>query len=112
MSSGFSLIVHLTCKPSCRDEVIAMLIPVLERMAQEPDFVNTWLHSSQEEPDILVLYETWACDRGHFERHHLAQEYRREYRSRVNDLLVVPRTAEYLAPLHACPRQNASNRGH
>jgi hypothetical protein len=41
----------------------AMLFDVVDNMAKEPDFINTWVHEDQAEPDTIVLYETWACSR-------------------------------------------------
>jgi hypothetical protein len=32
-------------------------------MSAEPDFINTWVHQLQDEPNTLVLYETCSWSR-------------------------------------------------
>ncbi len=70
-------------------------------MAKEPDFVNTYLHRSDEDPDTLVLYETWACSPAYFQKHHLSRPYRQAYERALPRLLKRERTLEFLKPLRA-----------
>ncbi|SAK97965.1 Antibiotic biosynthesis monooxygenase [Caballeronia catudaia] len=99
MSDKTSFIVHLPGKPEHREELETKLIAVLDRMAEEPDFINTYLHRSADDPDTLVLYETWACSREHFQSHHLSAPYRREYEAALPVLLKRARTLEFLEPV-------------
>ncbi|EHP37876.1 hypothetical protein OR16_40269 [Cupriavidus basilensis OR16] len=101
MSEHIAFIVHLPGKPEHRDELESSLLDVLEQMAKEPDFVNTYLHRSVEDPDTLVLYETWACSPAYFQAHHLNRPYRQAYEQALPRLLKRERTLEFLKPLRA-----------
>jgi len=101
MTQTISFVVHLPGNPERREELEAKLVEVLDRMAEDSDFVNTWLHRSVDDPDTLVLYETWACSRQRFEQHHLKQPYRRAYEAALPELLARERTIEFLDPIRA-----------
>ncbi len=105
MSDTVSFIVHLPTKPEQRDRMRAMLMNVLDTMAREPDFINTWVHEDLNDPDTLVLYETWACSREHFIAHHLAKPYRREYEAALPELLSAERRIDFLTVLKAYPER-------
>jgi quinol monooxygenase YgiN len=99
MSETTSFIVHLPGKPEHREELESRLLEVLDRMSEEPDFINTYLHRHADEPDTLVLYETWACSREHFLENHLSRPYRKEYEAALPRLLARARTLEFLDPV-------------
>jgi quinol monooxygenase YgiN len=102
-----SFVVHLPGKPEHRKELEQHLFGVLDPMAKEPNFVNAWAHGSLEDPDTIVLYETWACSREHFINHHLKASYRQEYEAALPRLLARERSVEFLSPLRSYPqRQN------
>ncbi|MGH8433583.1 MAG: putative quinol monooxygenase [Pseudomonas sp.] len=101
MSDIIAFIVHLPGKPEHREELESRLVEVLDRMAEEPDFINTFLHRSMDDPDTLVLYETWACSCEHFQAHHLSRPYRRDYETVLPRLLKRGRTLEFLEPQRA-----------
>lgn len=104
MSEQISFIVHLPGKPEARDELLASLSEVLEQMSHEPDFVNTYLHRSMEDPDTLVLYETWACTPQYFKDVHLKMSYRVAYEGKLQRLLKSDRRFEWLEPVRAFER--------
>ena len=99
MSATVSFIVHLPARPERREELESGLVKVLDQMAGEPDFVRTDVHRLQDDPDTLVLYETWACSREYFMSHHLGRAYRRDYEAVLPGLLKSPRTIEFLEPV-------------
>lgn len=99
MSKTTAFIVHLPGKPEHREQLEASLLEVLEAMSKEPDFINTYLHRSADDPDTLVLYETWACSREYFVTHHLSRPYRRAYEAALPVLLKRERTLEFLEPM-------------
>jgi quinol monooxygenase YgiN len=70
-------------------------------MSHEADFVNTYLHRSTDDPDTLVLYETWACSAQYFVDHHLKKSYRVDYEGKLKRLLKAERKFEWLEPLKA-----------
>ncbi|MEX3933701.1 putative quinol monooxygenase [Paraburkholderia phymatum] len=83
-------------KPEAREELYSSLVKVLDEMSNEPDFVNTYLHRSADDPDTLVLYETWACSAQYFVDHHLKKPYRVDYEGKLKGLLKSDRTFEWL----------------
>jgi quinol monooxygenase YgiN len=101
VSEKTSFIVHLPGKPEAREELYSSLLEVLDAMSGEPDFVNTYLHRSAEDPDTLVLYETWACSPQYFQEHHLKKTYRVEYEKKLRDLLKADRRFEWLDPIRS-----------
>ncbi len=101
MSDKISFIVRLPTRPEKRDEMRARLFQVVEAMAAEPDYINTWVHEDANAPDTLVLYETWACSRETFIATHLAKPYRQAYEAALPDLLSQPRSIEFLNPIYA-----------
>ncbi len=106
MSDSVSFIVHLPTKPKHRVRMRTMLIDVLNAMSREPDFVNTWVHEDLNDPDTLVLYETWACSREFFIAHHLAKNYRQAYEAALPELLSSERRIEFLKGLQAYPERS------
>jgi quinol monooxygenase YgiN len=96
MTERTAFIVHLPGKPERREELETRLLEVLDAMSEEPDFINTYLHRSADEPDTLVLYETWACSREYFMSHHLNRPYRKAYEAVLPELLARWRTLEFL----------------
>ncbi|HEY9101985.1 antibiotic biosynthesis monooxygenase family protein [Chitinimonas sp.] len=98
MNDLTSFIVHLPGKPEHREELESRLLEVLDAMAKEPDFINTYLHRSADDPDTLVLYETWACSKEYFMSHHLAKPYRKAYEAVLPRLLKERRTLSFLTP--------------
>jgi quinol monooxygenase YgiN len=96
MTDKTAFIVHLPGKPEYREELETRLLEVLDKMSGEPDFINTFLHRSADDPDTLVLYETWACSREYFLAHHLKLSYRVQYETALPRMLKKPRTLEFL----------------
>src|SRR5215467_5369188 len=101
VSENTSFIVHLPGKPEAREELYSSLLEVLDAMSNEPDFVNTYLHRSAEDPDTLVLYETWACSPQYFQEHHLKKSYRVDYEKKLASLLKTDRRFEWLEPIRS-----------
>jgi len=104
-SEMVSFVVYLPAKPEARDQMRKKLFEVVDAMAREPDFVNTWVHEKLDEPNTLVLYETWACSREYFIRHHLGKPYRLAYEAALPNLLSSERRIEFLKGIRAYPRR-------
>jgi quinol monooxygenase YgiN len=101
VSEKTSFIVHLPGKPEAREALYSSLLEVLDAMSSEPDFVNTYLHRSIDDPDTLVLYETWACSPQYFQEHHLKKPYRVDYEQKLRGLLKADRRFEWLDPVRS-----------
>lgn len=100
-----SFIVYLPTRPEARERMRGMLTEVLDQMAQEPDFVNTWAHEDLDDPHLLVMYETWACSREHFIAHHLNKPYRQTYEAALPELLSGERRIVFLRQIAAYPER-------
>lgn len=91
-----TFIVHLPAKPERYAELEAGVRQVLTDMSHEPDFVECTLHRSQSDPNTLVVYESWRCDREYFLQHHLPRHYRAEFERALPDRLAGERRIEFL----------------
>jgi quinol monooxygenase YgiN len=100
-----SFIVYLPTRPEARGKMREMLSEVLGRMSQEPDFVHTWAHEDAGDPDLIVIYETWACSREDFIEHHLKKPYRQAYEKALPDMLSGERRIVFLKTIGAYPGQ-------
>lgn len=96
MHDTIAFIVRL---PARGDQAAALereLMPLLEAMAHEEDFVSAHLHQPPDDPDTFVLYETWACSREHFLAHHLGRPYRAAFEVALPSRLRAQRSIEFL----------------
>ncbi|TFW16797.1 putative quinol monooxygenase [Duganella callida] len=95
-SNRLTFIVHLPAKPERYAELEAAVRQVLTDMSHEPDFLECTLHRSQQDPNVLVVYESWSCSREHFLQHHLPRAYRADFERQLPDRLAAERRIEFL----------------
>ncbi|MEO4017726.1 MULTISPECIES: putative quinol monooxygenase [Pseudomonas] len=103
MSDQVAFIVYLPAKPERFAEMKERLLDVVHQMSAEPDFVNTWVHQLQDDPNTLVLYETWNCSKDDFITRHLSKPYRQAYEQLLPQLLVSERRIEFLDVIKSYP---------
>ncbi|QAY88623.1 putative quinol monooxygenase [Pseudomonas sp. ACM7] len=103
MSDQVAFIVYLPAKPERFAEMKERLLDVVHQMSAEPDFVNTWVHQLQDDPNTLVLYETWNCSKNDFITRHLSKPYRQAYEQLLPQLLVSERRIEFLNVIKSYP---------
>lgn len=103
MSDQVTFIVYLPAKPERFAEMKERLLDVVHQMSSEPDFVNTWVHQLQDDPNTLVLYETWNCSKDDFITRHLSKPYRQAYEQLLPQLLVSERRIEFLDVIKSYP---------
>jgi quinol monooxygenase YgiN len=103
MSDQVAFIVYLPAKPERFDETRERLLDVVHQMSAEPDFVNTWVHQLRDDPNTLVLYETWNCSKEDFINRHLNKPYRQAYEKRLPELLARERRIEFLQVIKSYP---------
>jgi quinol monooxygenase YgiN len=84
----FTLLVHIPLKPGRADEFIALLKDVFEAMTVEETFVRATALRSAEDPDTILLYETWI-DRENFMSVQIKPPCRDRYGARLPELLVL-----------------------
>jgi quinol monooxygenase YgiN len=102
-----SFVVHLPFKPEHTALGRRLVMEIVKTMSREPDFINTWVNEIQDEPDTLVLYETWACSRDDFIARHLSKPYRLAYEAQLPALLSGERQIVFLTPLAGFPMRSA-----
>ncbi|HWT69684.1 MAG TPA: antibiotic biosynthesis monooxygenase [Pseudomonas sp.] len=103
MSDQVAFIVYLPSRPERFAETRERLLEVVHQMSAEPDFVNTWVHQRQDEPNTLVMYETWNCSKEDFITRHLNKPYRQEYERLLPELLASERRIEFLEVIKSYP---------
>lgn len=54
-----TLIVLVRVKPEAREELIETGQKLFDDLAKEPTFVDARLSTSEDEPDLVVVYERW-----------------------------------------------------
>ncbi|AMB87617.1 oxidoreductase [Pseudomonas agarici] len=104
MSDRISFIVRLPAKPGHVEELKKGLLFVTDQMANEPDFVTTWIHHPVDDPDTIVLYETWDCSMEYFMSHHMKASYRADYEAVLSKVLRTERSFEFLVPFKEYPK--------
>lgn len=102
-----AFIVHLPFKPDRTAQGRQMVMDIVRAMSREPEFINAWVNEMQDEPDTLVLYETWACSRDDFIDRQLSKPYRADYEVLLPELLSGERQIVFLTPLAGFPRRSA-----
>ena len=54
-----TLNLKLRVKPDGREELIEALRVLFGELSKGPTFVDAWLHTTEEEPDLIVVFERW-----------------------------------------------------
>jgi len=70
--------VFLPVKPEARETFRKMLSEIGEHIAREPNFVSALIHEDMDDPDTIVLYETWVGGREDL-LEQLTRPYRQAY---------------------------------
>jgi len=98
------ILVFLPVKPEARDEFRQKLSQIGEQIAKEPQFVSAAIHEDMDDPDTLILYETWNATREELVETQLTRPYRKEYEAALGDLLKSERRILFLtAPIATVP---------
>jgi quinol monooxygenase YgiN len=86
----FVILVSIPLKRGRAGEFLALLDDVIVAMRSEDTFVNVVVLQSADDPDTIVLYETWF-DRDNFSSVQRKRAYRNAYETRLPALLREPR---------------------
>ncbi|NVN09631.1 putative quinol monooxygenase [Nguyenibacter vanlangensis] len=90
----FTILVGINLKPGYAQEFLALLDDIIEPMRREESFIDVVALQNQDDPDSIVLYETWL-DRHEFETVQRKRDYRRAYEERLPQILREPRTITF-----------------
>jgi quinol monooxygenase YgiN len=64
--------------------------------------VNATALRSADDPDTIMLYETWL-DRENFMSEQMKRPYREKYETRLAELLRAPREVSFYEPIRSMP---------
>ena len=98
----FTILVSIPLKPGRADEFLALLNDVFDAMKAEETFVNATALRSADDPDTIMLYETWL-DRENFMSEQMKRPYRERYEARLPELLRAPREVSFYEPIRSMP---------
>lgn len=95
----FVIYARFNLKPGLRSRYLQMLEPVLQGVKVDPWCKSIIVHTDENDPNLVVLYEVWAGSRERFDREELAKPYRPEYMEALPDMLERPVEVEWLRPV-------------
>ena len=98
----FTILVSIPLKRGGADEFLALLNDVFDAMKFEDTFVNATALRSADNPDTIMLVETWL-DREQFMSEQMKRPYRELYEARLPDLLRTPREVSFYEPIRSMP---------
>ena len=97
-----TLIVELRVPPAGREELLDSLRVLFDQLAREPTFVDADVHTSADEPDLVVVVERWRETKESFLRDRLANPAYQPFLG-VCQSLGVRRTPRWLQSRHSWP---------
>ncbi len=89
------LVVIFKLKSGCSARDFELLDGISVHMQHEPTFIDLVALQDQDNPDTVMLYETWA-DRDEFENVQMKRDYRDAYWKSMPDLVREPPTVIYM----------------
>jgi quinol monooxygenase YgiN len=98
----FTILVSIPLKPGRAAEFLALLNDVFDAMKTEDTFVNATALRSADDPDTIMLYETWL-DREDFMTEQRKRPYREKYEARLPELLRTPRKLSFYEAIRSVP---------
>ncbi len=90
----FTILVSIPLKPGYAKEFLALLDDLFAAMHSEPTFVNATALQRTDDPDTIVLCETWL-DADNFTTVQMSRPYRAAYESRLPEILREPRRVDF-----------------
>ena len=97
-SEQTAFLVFLPVKPEAHDRFRQMLAEIGQHIAKEPDFIGADIYEDADDPDTLILHETWKGTREGLAEQ-LKRPYRKTYESLLSELLKSPRRIVFLNPV-------------
>jgi quinol monooxygenase YgiN len=97
----FTILVSIPLKPGRAAEFLALLHDVFDAKVEDT-FVNATALRSADDPDTIMLVETWL-DRENFMSVQMKRPYRGRYEARLPELLRTPREVTFYEPIRSMP---------
>ena len=95
-----TLNVEIRVKPEGREELLEALRVLFNELSQEPTFAEAWLHTTEDEPDLIVVFEQWRETKASFVRDVLSKPYYKPYLS-VFERVGIDRKVNWLVLRHS-----------
>ena len=100
MQDKVVLVVRFQTKPGKKEQFLQQLNTLVETMSAESNFVNAILHQNVDEPNEIVIYETWIGTRKSWLRDEFPRPYRKPYEQVLSEL-IDDRSVDWLTPIGA-----------
>jgi len=82
-----ALSLHYHIRPGQREAVLVEIKGILDRCAQEPEFITGIVHETPERPNEFVFYELWKGTHADFDAIQGPKPYRKAYMENVKQFL-------------------------
>lgn len=89
--------IRFKAKPGKKEEFRKELSSLIEEMSSERAFISAIVSDDLDQPDDLIIYETWQGTRDRWLAEEFIKPYRKNYEGRLGDL-IVDRSVSWLQP--------------
>ncbi len=95
-----TLVVFARVKPGTREELLETGRVLFDEPSKEPTFLDAWLHTTEDDPDLIVVYERWNETKESFIRNLLPKPFYKPYLE-VLERIGLSREIRFLDERHA-----------
>lgn len=99
-SQQITCVVYFPIKPGSKAQFSKHIFDMLDLMALESDFLCASLYEDVNEPETMVLLESWKCLGNEFLQEE-SQSYRTSFESILPSLLSGPKRTKFLHEVRA-----------
>jgi len=89
--------IRFKAKPGKKEEFRKELYSLIEEMSSEKAFISAIVSDDLDQPDDLIIYETWQGTRDSWLAEEFIKPYRKNYEGTLGDL-IVDRSVSWLQP--------------
>ncbi|MEI4771877.1 antibiotic biosynthesis monooxygenase [Psychrobacillus sp. FJAT-51614] len=89
--------IRFKAKPGKKEEFRKELSSLIEEMSSEKAFISAIVSDDLDQPDDLIIYETWQGTRDSWLAEEFIKPYRKDYEVRLDDL-ILERSVSWLQP--------------
>lgn len=100
---SMTYIIGFRVRPQHQERFMSLLNGVLDAMRNEAMFISATLHVDPEDPNRLMLHETWADHQDVLDVQ-IKRPYREEWHAALDEILDGPREIQVWRPLRSDSR--------
>ncbi|MCM3629097.1 antibiotic biosynthesis monooxygenase [Paenibacillus glycanilyticus] len=89
--------IRFKAKPGKKEEFRKELSSLIEEMSSEKAFISAIVSDDLDQPDDLIIYETWQGTRESWLEEEFVKPYRKNYEGTLGDL-ILERSVSWLVP--------------